>query len=96
MPSMSIDDVSIAPTKENLQLYIDSGGDLTATTFKERYTLLHLAIRHHYLDIARWLINKSVYLCAKDIFGYTPLDYTFKYSEQEGALLLIDSGSCHR
>ncbi|HMF27775.1 MAG TPA: ankyrin repeat domain-containing protein, partial [Candidatus Cybelea sp.] len=80
-----------AQTIEAIQLLLDRGADVNATTADGR-TALHGAALQGYDDVIRFLVAKGADLFAKDRKGFTPLDTAlgraggFGFAGQEGVM----------
>jgi len=80
-----------AQTIEAIQLLLDKGADVNATTADGR-TALHGAALQGYDEVIKFLVAKGADLYAKDHKGFTPLDTAlgraggFGFAGQEGVL----------
>jgi glutaminase len=75
-----------------LNRYCELGVDLDVADYDHR-TALHLACCNNNMEIARYLIDRKVNVCALDRWNHSPLDDAMQYGSSEMVRLLKENGA---
>ncbi|CAH1401388.1 unnamed protein product [Nezara viridula] len=83
---------AISGSVESLQILVDHGASLSATT-EEGYTLLHEAAKHGQTEAVRWLLDRGADIEARDRQGQTALHTAVIWCRFETVDLLLNRGA---
>ncbi|XP_014272664.1 receptor-interacting serine/threonine-protein kinase 4 isoform X1 [Halyomorpha halys] len=83
---------AISGSVESLQILLDHGASLSATT-EEGYTVLHEAAKHGHTEIVKWLLDRGAEIEARDRQGQTALHTAVIWCRYETVDLLLNQGA---